>query len=91
MRLPPSAWSSVIKRLSPPPQATRMPCFPAESTVPGAASAGPPGAVRNTLNRRPASSQAAQGQGIRPRTWQSISRAERVQSMGDISFVSMEA
>lgn len=46
MRLPPSAWISVRYRLSPLPQATWMPCFPAESTVPGAAPVCSPGAVR---------------------------------------------
>ena len=69
-----------------------MPCFPAESTVPGAAPvrAAGRGAVDLEPPALPARS-AAQGQGIRPRTWQSISWAERFQSMGDISRVSMEA
>ena len=68
-----------------------MPAFPAERIVPGAAVQALPGAVRYTLNLLPASSVTAQGQGISPRTWQEISRAERFQSMGDISRESMEA
>ena len=48
---------------------------------------GPGGSIRSPEM----SCVVAQGQGMRPRTWQETGWAERLQSMGDISRESMEA
>src|SRR5690606_2477467 len=77
---------TVSRRTTPSPQATRRPpSRPASSTSPGAPSPGPETRDINALTRTgpsgPGASNHAPGKGDRPRMWQSISAAGRVQSM----------
>ena len=80
-----------MRRLRPSPQAISMPCLSARKMVPGAAAVSPPITARKSLQLRPSISAMAQGQGCRPRIWQWMALAGRLQSTGDMAFVSMGA